>query len=932
MGNRVRVISNALFLALCIFSATHCLAAPLTAFSTTDEPPAKPPSPIILFDGIAESSHYKDSVRPTISVSQGRITSIVLNDKPYDSSPIHDEGDYVLRAVAVGDNGKEVEQTIRFTIDSSPPVVTVHNVEHNRFYSRDITPRITIRDRNLKKKTMLLNGHDLAPDTAISGEGRYLLDISAEDTAGNATQLHIDFLIDTTPPATSMNAAPHYSDNEGTVYVKGDALVTATAEDTGMAASDISGIECRLDGTGDWLQYRAPISLSGLSDGMHTVYCFSTDRAGNRESEQKFSFIVQNSAPVTALTLSSPYRVGSDEIFIASPSTIFTLFASGSASGIALTEYQIDEGPWEQATRFSIGSEGTHVVRFRSTDKLGNKETPKTLRVLIDAKPPATSISVGNPKFEAANNRMLYASPLTSFTLSSSNPVAGVGRTEYRIDNRRWTEYKPFTIEPEGKHVIEYRTIDAIGNAEVSKSQHVTVDATPPVTTALLDGKKAEPGATIYRKGDTSISLTATDALSGVRLVEYRIGSGQWRSFEPFRITQGDRQDIFYRSIDNVGNSEEPKKITIALDKTPPATKLEVGSPKMKKDEMLHVTTSTRFTLHATDPESGISSTEYRLDGGEWKPYAPFTVTPPGKHLLDFRSTDNVGNQEHPYSVLVTVNDTPPSTLLRRTSEPAPVKGNVFLQDRESLSLQGIGTPWEVSKTEYRLGDGSWMEYSKPLTFSEEGKFLLHFRSKDKGGNEEPVQTVSVVVDKTPPLSEMGIGTPKRELDGVMHIETETVITPTATDNLSGVRAIHYQLSGHSVETDGVPFSVVSKGDYVLTYWSLDRSGNSEIPRSVRLTVTPSPKRFAAEDLLLGNELVETVHDSTQEKVVAKATPPLDPSSPAEPLPPYDDRELKNPPDDFAVVPVEQQEKRNPLLKFVMGIAQALLILGVMLL
>ena len=58
--------------------------------------------------------------------------------------------------------------------------------------------------------------------------------------------------------------------------------------------------------------------------------------------------------------------------------------------------------------------------------------------------------------------------------------------------------------------------------------------------------------------------------------------------------------------------------------------------------------------LDATDnvDGSGVESTEYRIDGGAFQPYtAPFTVTAPGAHIVEFRSTDQADNVETTKSV-----------------------------------------------------------------------------------------------------------------------------------------------------------------------------------------------------------------------------------------------------------------------------------------
>ena len=62
-------------------------------------------------------------------------------------------------------------------------------------------------------------------------------------------------------------------------------------------------------------------------------------------------------------------------------------------------------------------------------------------------------------------------------------------------------------------------------------------------------------------------------------------------------------------------------------------------------------------TLNATDTGgTGVASTEYRIDGGQFQPYTePFRVSSNGAHLIEYRSTDGVGNEEETKSVAFTI-------------------------------------------------------------------------------------------------------------------------------------------------------------------------------------------------------------------------------------------------------------------------------------
>ena len=101
-----------------------------------------------------------------------------------------------------------------------------------------------------------------------------------------------------------------------------------------------------------------------------------------------------------------------------------------------------------------------------------------------------------------------------------------------------------------------------------------------------------------------------------------------------------------YRSIDNLGNPEAAASADIYLDLNPPTTTVGVGSPKYGAAP-IYISPTTAINLAASDADTPVTSTWYRVDGGSWQQYSgPFTVAVPGFHVIGFNSTDSVGNAE----------------------------------------------------------------------------------------------------------------------------------------------------------------------------------------------------------------------------------------------------------------------------------------------
>ncbi len=187
---------------------------------------------------------------------------------------------------------------------------------------------------------------------------------------------------DTTPPVTTITTgSPNYTSGNGKLYVTSASLFSLSATD------NISGVKTtayHIDG-GTWTTYVFPFSL--LSEGTHTIGYMSTDNASNAELEKSISPVVDNTPPVSSIT------VGGTPV---TPSTAITITATDTASGVRPIEYNIDGSAWTSYSgSFTLApySQGTHTINYRSTDNVGNVETPKTRTVQLWTDRPIITIT-----------------------------------------------------------------------------------------------------------------------------------------------------------------------------------------------------------------------------------------------------------------------------------------------------------------------------------------------------------------------------------------------------------------------------------------------------------------------------------------------------------------------------------------------------------
>ncbi len=104
-----------------------------------------------------------------------------------------------------------------------------------------------------------------------------------------------------------------------------------------------------------------------------------------------------------------------------------TLSASDNCSGVASTEYSLDGGEtWQPyAGAFTVGTEGTNVILFRSADAAGNAETAQSLVVKIDKTAPTISLTATPDRIWPANNQPFEVS-LAGVGADSISGLAGV--------------------------------------------------------------------------------------------------------------------------------------------------------------------------------------------------------------------------------------------------------------------------------------------------------------------------------------------------------------------------------------------------------------------------------------------------------------------------------------------------------------------------
>jgi len=273
-------------------------------------------------------------------------------------------------------------------LDTVPPTIAVNGLYDGEVENTTIIPDISITDCTLVGYGITLtqildrNGNALglsypmSSGVPITQEGSYNLGVWAFDKANNTGMASYRFIIDETPPITSIAfGSPYYKSSSGKLFITSYTPIVLSAYDS------LSGVSSTYDSIdGILMLYAGAFTITG--DGLHNMEYYSVDRAGNVEQTKISQIYVDNTPPVSAITYSPSQTING--VINVYPDTQFSLTATDSGSGVKIIEWSIDDGPPETySTPFTIGTyaPGVHTIRYVGIDNLDNTEQSHTLVV-----------------------------------------------------------------------------------------------------------------------------------------------------------------------------------------------------------------------------------------------------------------------------------------------------------------------------------------------------------------------------------------------------------------------------------------------------------------------------------------------------------------------------------------------------------------------
>jgi photosystem II stability/assembly factor-like uncharacterized protein len=391
-------------------------------------------------------------------------------------------------------------------------------------------------------------------------------------------------------------------------------------------------------------------------------------------------------------------------------------------SGVARTEFRVGRrgvfGAWTAGAGVTVSDAGDHTVEVRSVDNVGHVEDAQTLHVKVDTTndtaAPTTTVSPDLTSWKKSDVTL-------TFTATDPEPGSGVDYTEYKVGAGAWTEGTSVLVSTEGTTSVQYRSTDLRGNVESPKTAVVKLDKTLPAVSASP--------ATGAFDAPVTVTFTASDALSGIARVEYKVDDKSTTSDDGAAYTTGTSvllpapagvkrtYVVSFRATDNAGNVRQPAGVTISTDTRKLVWNITGDDDLWHKSQVV-------LTFSATTPGGTPRPTRYLVDvlptdpSAVWTTGSTVTIPAPANHSNDgihtvyCRANDEFDNVDTTQCD-VKIDTTPPVI----TWDPgAGVDISKWLSKPATLTFTATDTGSGVTSFGLRNTGGlEWLTSSLPL-------------------------------------------------------------------------------------------------------------------------------------------------------------------------------------------------------------------------
>ncbi len=636
----------------------------------------------------------------------------------------------------------------------------------------------------------------------------------------------------------------------GSILINGGAIYTnSTAVNLTLSASDGGSGLYQMRFSNDnsswsaWEAYGTSKSWTLVGgDGTKYVYVQYRDNAGNASGSFNDTIYLDTVAPSGSIVINGG-AVYSNSIAVS-----LSLSATDGGSGVYQMRFSNDNSSWSAWEAYGTSKswtltsgDGTKTVYVQYRDNALNVSSSFSDTIILDMTAPSGTIMI--------NGGAAYTnSTSVSLSLSASDGGSGVYQMRFSNDNSSWSAWeaygtsKSWTLTSgDGTKTVYVQYRDNALNVSSSFSDTIILDMTAPSGTIMING-----GAAYTNSTSVSLSLSASDGLSGVYQMRFSNDNATWSSWEAYgtsknwTLASGDgTKTVYVQFSDNAGNISSSFNDTIYLDTTAPSGSILINSGAAYTNS-----TAVNLTLSASDSGSGVYQMRFSNDNSSWSAWEAYATSKSwtltsgdGTKTVYVQYSDNLGNVSGSFNDSIYLDTVAPSGSIVINA------GAVYANSTAvnlTLSASDVGSGvYQMHFSNDNSSWSSWESYSTSKSWtlaSGDGTKTVYVQYRDNALNVSNSFSDTIILDTLAPSGTILIN------GGATYTNSTAVnLTLSASDGGSGLYQMRFSndnSSWSSWEAYGTSKSwTLSSGDGTKTVYVQYRDNAGNISGSFNDTI-----------------------------------------------------------------------------------------------
>ncbi len=420
-------------------------------------------------------------------------------------------------------------------------------------------------------------------DFLVIAEGSNAIRYAATDSGGatEATKSPGYVNIDKTAPVTTPTGlAPVSTQTDDAKWSKDVTRTVTLAATDAVAGISTSGVRWSLRKinsgsvtTSDTASVTFTLikGSGAVVEGANAVTYSAVDWAGNFETTHT-GYV--NIDTITPTTTPSPALAASATTGWRNSAATVTFGWTDASSGVPTggTSYRVNDGnPTVYVNPFTVSTQGSTKLTYRSFDRAQNLEATQTAYVNIDETSPTVSAATAPEGSSGWHNTDV------TVTLTGVDALSGVAKTQYRLQADPpllWVDAAgdQFTVlaSVNAKQTFQYQAVDKAGNVSLPGTLELKMDSVKPQASGKNASGTRGKNITLKYKFTDNMSPSATDAWvkitksSGAVVKNQKLnGTKAVNKWYSFKWKAGSKGTYLYyvHGLDLAGN---PSKTTAA--------------------------------------------------------------------------------------------------------------------------------------------------------------------------------------------------------------------------------------------------------------------------------------------------------------------------------------------------------------------------------